>query len=346
MIITQHYSVFCISCNNKTIRWGKDAAGHIRYRCLHCNKTCTSRQRTTGKSRPFLWYFEQYVLYGVSYVVLSKWSGYSIQHLHTQFERILSTLPPDLPIPQEKTTETYLIIDGRWFGKCVCLMIYRQSKSKLILYASFMKREYGSLILKNLKVLHEKGYRFTGIVSDGGTGIRNAVVRMFGHIPHQICMAHIHRQATNGLGQYPKDVRVRELQQIANHMWLVESKEAREWWKKQITTWIRAHGIFAGETRHDVDGRWWYIHGGVRKCIRCLQTAYEDCFTFLDHPLMPKTSNEIEATIGNLSMKHVIHRGLKRENLQPFIRWFIYFYNKNLLSQRKSERDKTTNTFV
>ena len=217
-------------------------------------------------------------------------------------------------------------------------MLYRQSKSKLILHASFMKREYGSLIGKNLKELHEKGYRFTCIVSDGSTGIRNAVIRVYGHIPHQICMAHIHRQATNGLGKYPKEEKVRKLKKLADHLWRIESKEAREWWKNQVNQWIREHGLFVGETRWDTTGHWWYIHGGVRKCVRALKTAYEDCFVFLDHPLMPKTTNEMEATIGNLSMKHLVHRGMKRENLEPFIRWFIYFYNRNILSQRKTTK--------
>lgn len=284
-----------------------------------------------------LWCFEQYILYGVTCGVLSTWSGYSTRQLHRRFSSFLATDPPLLILPLEKNTETYLILDGRWFGKKICLMLYRQSKSKLILYASFMKREFGSLIFKNLKIIHEKGYRFTGIVSDGGTGIRNAVIRMYGHIPHQICMAHIHRQATNGLGKYPKEERVQQLKKLADHMWRVESKEAREWWKNQVNAWIQTHGMFIGQTRWDTTGRWWYIHGGVRKCIRALKTAYEDCFAFLNHPLMPKTTNEIEATIGNLSMKHLIHRGMKREKLEPFIHWFIYFYNRNILSCRKTK---------
>jgi len=337
MITNTKKSVFCPACSNSVIRWGKDQALHSRYYCRTCHKTFTSAQRRHGKRRPFLWYFEQYILYGVSYTVLSRWSGYSIQHLHSQFKHILATDLPPLILPLEKDTETYLILDGRWFGKTICLMLYRQSKSKLILYASFMKREFGSLIFKNLKIIHEKGYRFTGIVSDGGTGIRNAVIRMYGHIPHQICMAHIHRQATSGLGKYPKEERVRQLKKLADHMWLVESKEARAWWKDQVNAWIQTHGMFIGQTRWDTTGHWWYIHGGVRKCVRALKTAYEDCFAFLNHPLMPRTTNEIEATIGNLSMKHLIHRGMKRENLEPFIRWFIYFYNRNILSCRKTK---------
>jgi len=332
-------SVFCLACSNPVIRWGTNHASHVRYYCRICKKTFVSAQRRHGKRRPFQWYFKQYVLYGVSYAILSRWSGYSIQHLHGHFTRILMQHPPQVILSQEKDTETYLILDGMWFGKRMCLMLYRQSKSKLILCASFMKREFGSLIFKNLKEIHKKGYRFTGVVSDGGTGIRNAVIRMYGQIPHQICMAHIHRQATNSLGKYPKEERVRKLRTLADHMWHVESEEARVWWRDQVNAWIRTNGMYLGETRWDTTGHWWYIHAGVRKSVRAIKTAYEECFTFLDHPLMPKTTNEIEATIGNLSMKHLIHRGMKREKLQSFIGWFIYFYNRNILSCRKTRED-------
>jgi hypothetical protein len=198
-----------------------------------------------------------------------------------------------------------------------------------------MPKEYGSLILKNLKTLETQGYHFTAVVSDGGTGIRKAIVKMYGHIPHQICMAHIHRQATNAIGKHPKEEHIKKLRTLADHMWLVESKEARGWWRDQVNEWIKTHGMYLGETKWDTTGHWWYIHFGARKSVRAIKTAYEECFTFLDHPLMPKTTNEMEATIGNLSMKHLIHRGMKREKLKQFIAWYIYFYNRKLLTQRK-----------
>lgn len=333
-------SVFCLSCSSRCIRWGTDHAGTARYRCVSCQTSFVATQKRHAKDYAFQWYFEQYILYGTTYATLVRIGPYSLSTLKRKVDHLLETTPPVLVLPKvDQEGETYLILDGRWFGKRICLMLYRQSKSKLILYASFMSKEYGSLILKNLKELDTQGYRFTAIVSDGGTGIKKAVIKMYGQIPHQICMAHIHRQATNAIGKHPKEERMRELKKLADHMWLVESEEARGWWKDQVNAWIKTNGMYLGETRWDTTGHWWYIHSGARKSVRSIKTAYEECFTFLDHPLMPKTTNEIEATIGNLSMKHLIHRGMKREKLQPFIAWFIYFYNRKILSQRKTTKD-------
>ncbi len=128
-------------------------------------------------------------------------------------------------IPELTAEVSYLLIDGLWFGKRYCLMLYRHHRRKLLIHASFISRERGSLIAKDLKILKKK-YRFSGAVSDGGTGIGNAVLVELGRIPHQICLAHLHRDIISAIGRYPKDQRVKELKKIADHIWLIESKEA------------------------------------------------------------------------------------------------------------------------
>lgn len=214
-------------------------------------------------------------------------------------------------------------------------MLYRHSKRKIILHASFVSKEYGSLIAKDLNILKLK-YRFTGIVSDGGTGIRNAVFKVFGSIPHQICMAHFHRDIVNAIGRYPKDYRVKKLKKIADHIFLIESKEALRWWIDKLQSWITKNRDFLREYRTDTNNHWWYIHKGVRKAVRILTSLPDTSFKFLDHPLMPKTTNELEGSISVLSRKHNFHKGLKRERVKSFISWFIYFYNRKILSQRKN----------
>lgn len=235
-------------------------------------------------------------------------------------------------MPKIDEEETYLLIDALWFGKKFCLMLYRQAKSKLLLYASFLSREYGSLIVKDLSFLKENGYRFTGVISDGGTGIRKAVFRVLGHIPHQICLAHLHRDVINAIGRYPKDGRVKELKKLADHLWLIESKEALKWWEERLKEWTTKNRDFLREYRREENGHWWFIHKGVRKAVRVLVSIPDTSFKFLDRPLMPKTTNKLEGSISVLSRKHLIHRGLKEENLKSFLKWFIYFYNRKLLS--------------
>lgn len=65
-------------------------------------------------------------------------------------------------------------------------MAYRQSKNLTILHISVIGREVATKIAKDLRHIISLGYRFTGVVSDGGTGIVKAVNDVFPHKPHQI----------------------------------------------------------------------------------------------------------------------------------------------------------------
>lgn len=316
----------CISCNKSLSPWGTTSSGKKRYGCNTCRKT-RKYQQNTEKIDIFP-LFQQYVLWGLTYEMLSSLSGYSKRYLEEKFHAYLSEDPPPLPaIDQSDMKKAFLLMDGLWFTKRFVLMAYRQSRTLVILHISVMGNERGSKIAKDLRLLR-KQYRFTGIVSDGGTGIRNAVVTVFGHIPHQICLAHMHRDIVSALGRYPRDTRVKELKRLADHVWLIESKEALKWWGNEVSAWYKENRDFVHEKRWDDQGTCWYIHKGVRRAIRILASLPYTSFKFLDHPLMPKTTNELEAQFGHLGKRFLSHRGLKQERWEHFMKWFVYFYNQ------------------
>lgn len=277
--------------------------------------------------------------------MLSSISGYSVPHLVEKFHEFLLENPPELPkLDQSNQEVAFLLIDGLWFGRWFVLMVYRQSGNLVILHIAVAGREVTTKISRDLKLIREMGYKFTGIVSDGGTGIVGAVDRVFPHIPHQICLAHLHRGIIAAIGRYPREEKIRELKRLADHIWLIESKEALRWWQEELNTWIKSHNAYLKERRYDIDYNWWYVHKGVRKAISTLQELPFTSFKFLDQPLMPKTSNEIEAQFGHLGKRWLAHRGMKRERWKDFLKWFVYFYNQEKLSQRKSKEAENVNT--
>lgn len=334
----------CKSCSNYLSPWGKTALGKKRYRCKLCGVSRIYHSNKTPTD--FFKLFRQYVLWGLTYEVLSALSGYSIPHLAEKFHQYLDTTPPESNSPlidQSSLDQTYLLIDGLWFGRWFVLMVYRQSKNLTILHISQMGREVSSKISKDLKTVQNQ-YIFSGVVSDGGTGIVSAIDEVYPHLPHQRCLAHLHREATNALGRYPKDDRVKLLKQLADHLWLIESRSALSWWRKQLKDWIKQNWDYLQEYRRDETGKWWYIHKGVRKSVRILLTAPDYSFTFLTHHLMPKTTNEIEAQFGHLGKRWLAHRGLKRHRWTSFLNWFVYLYNQDKLSQSNSKKAVKNNT--
>jgi len=229
----------CKPCSTRLVLWGTTSSGKKRYRCKNCGGSRIYRY--ANKEGKLFTLFRQYVLWGSTYEQLASLSGYTVAHLIDIFHRHLGTSPPELPLlKQEHTDETFLLIDGLWFGRWFVLMVYRQHKDLTILRISSMGKEVASKIEKDLKWI-KKHYVFTGIVSDGGKGIVSAVNEVFPYSPHQHCLVHLHREATNGLGKRPRDVRVQHLKQLADHLFLIESKEALVWWSKHVHVWTTAH---------------------------------------------------------------------------------------------------------
>jgi len=248
--------------------------------------------------------------------------------------------PPVLPpLNQSSFTETYLILDGLWLKRGFILMAYRQSRNLTLLHISVVGREAAAKIARDLRYILSLGYRFTGIVSDGGTGIVKAVGDVFSHAPHQICLAHMHRDVTSAIGRYPKSERVKDLKLLADHIWLIESKEALVWWERKLAVWIKQHIDFLKEKKYDLDYNWWFIHKGIRRAVHILQDLPSTSFKFLDYPLMPKTTNELEAQFGHLGKRWLAHRGLKTEKWEHFMKWFVYFYNTDKMADRKTKED-------
>lgn len=328
----------CLSCSKSLSSWGRTNSGKKRYGCTQCKKTRVYQKNI--QKTDFFQLFRQYILWGHTYEQISDLSDYSIQHLSNKFHVFLLQEPPELPLlDQSKTEEAFLVLDGLWLKRGFVLMAYRQSRNLTILHISVVGKEASTKIAKDLKYLLTLGYRFTGVVSDGGTGIVKAVGDVFLHAPHQICLAHMHRDAINAIGKYPKSDRVRELKRLADHVWLIESKEALRWWTKQVNEWVKSHNTYLKEKKYDLDYNWWFIHKGVRRAVSILQSLPETSFKFLDYPLMPKTTNEIEAQFGHLGKRWLSHRGLKTEKWEFFMRWFVYFYNQDKLSQKKKKED-------
>lgn len=266
--------------------------------------------------------------------MLTGQSPYSIRQLIRIVHHNLSYEPPVCILPRLPLSETFLLVDGFWFKKWCVMMAYRRSKDLSILHISLAGRESGVQITHDLIRIKAMKLGIAGVVSDGGRGIVSAVNAVFPHTPHQICMAHMHREAVNALGHYPRDYRIRQLKRIADHVWLIESREALVWWQIQRDQWIDKNRLYLLEIRRDETGRWWYIHKGARKTVRILRKLPQTSFAFLTQPLMPKTTNEIEATFGHLGKRWLAHRGLKTERWENFMKWFVYFYNIHQLEKR------------
>ena len=136
-----------------------------------------------------------------------------------------------------------------------------------------MKREYGSYIAEDLLEIKYMGYRFYGIVSDGGKGVRTGVNEVYKFKPHQICLAHVTRNAAKSIGKRSKEERIQELRRLIYDMWKIENEEALYYWYSKVLTWEKRNIQYLRERRYDNTGRKWFVHRGARKAIRLIKKS-------------------------------------------------------------------------
>jgi len=127
--------LFCKTCSGLLICWGKIKTGEQRYRCANCSTTRKHHLNKTSNKEIIFSLFRQYILWGVTYQMLSSLSGYSIRFLEGKFHAYLEQNPPELPpIVQPPYKEAYLLIDCLWFGRWFVLVVYRQSGNLTIIH--------------------------------------------------------------------------------------------------------------------------------------------------------------------------------------------------------------------
>jgi hypothetical protein len=276
------------------------------------------------------------VLHGETTKSLSRHSSYSGGYLDAWFQDRLQEEPPHFSLPTPHREEQYVLLDGLWFGKSLNLMAYRLHHWPFIIHHSFGKRETAARVSRDLTWIKQGIYLPSGVVSDGGKGIVSGIQKACGPLLHQICLLHMARQARSSIGKHPTDERVRELKSLIDHLFLIESKEALKWYLGELKSWNDRNKNYLAEYGHDDQThRWWYLHKGVRHTLNVLLTTTKTSFAFLEDPLIPKTTNGIEGVFSVVSSKWLVHRGLKQERWQPFLEWFIYFYNYNKLADSK-----------
>lgn len=319
----------CKACNNYLVRNGRDQCGKQRYLCRVCGTSTHHFQEDT--SALLFELFRQYVLFGLTYEVLAYQSGISVKTLQSTFVMYLEQPPPHPhPSPRSPAHPHVLLIDGLWFNRWFVLMLYRESGNLRILRISTGKRELKRNIVRDLQLLNAVGYTFNGVTTDGGKQILGAIQKVYPSLPHQICLAHMHRAVISCLGRHPKEVSVLFLKELADLVWHVRTKDEKQAWSDLVEWWIGAHTDYLNEKRTDDTGRSWYIHKNVRKACRLLDSIYAHSFIFLDYPHLPKTTNEIEAQFGHLGKRWLAHRGMKHTRWEHFMDWFVFFYNEQL----------------
>lgn len=236
-----------------------------------------------------------------------------------------------MPEKQKGQREVYLKIDGSYFQRWGCILVYKADKR--IIYWSFVVRENYLSFCIDLAKITNLGYQVKGITSDKNTSLVSAVKNFFPGIPHQFCLVHLQRKCQSLLTQNPQTKAGRELLELVLFLNKITNRYQKDIWLKWLDRLTRRHESLIRERTYGLDEKtkkrtWWYTHKNLRRTFRALQASRDNLFLYLGHSGLPKDNNGLEAEFSHLKGKLNIHRGLTRERRANFVKW--YFYLKSI----------------
>lgn len=307
------------------IKWGKQS-GHQRYKCKNCESIFTHRRKDVSKVNRFVW-FEWWILRKQTLEEISQLSGYSVRQLKRWFDDYLKDYPEWVIQRREKVN---LLIDGTWFPNKVCLVLYRDENIKTTLFYRVTDDEWEDEIVEDLLNLQSAGIEIESVTSDGGRNIIKAVKKACPQAVRQRCLAHIQRECLVWVTKHPKSDAGKQLRQIVNSISAIQTNNDRLSWISEFEQWVTQYAEYlnAKSVKEDTS-REWYTHKMVRKAYIHIKKAIPDMFHYIDNPRIPKTTNALESFFGHLKENISLHRGLSKIHYQNYVKWYLYFRDKN-----------------
>lgn len=317
--------VICPGCGDVCIKYGYNKSGSQRWYCRQCRSIITPKIDNSSKQlKIFLdWLF-------------SKDSQKDMPGEGRTFRRNTSRFWDIWPLPPRVEFHSDVVfVDGIYLGRKACVLICCDEEHVLGWY--LCRYEHAGAYKSLLSRIAEP----VVVVSDGGTGFRKAVKKVWPNAEIQRCVFHAFCQVKRYTTSKPNTAAGIELYGLAKDLLHVEdSKDANEWIDRFVG-WMTRYNRFLSQMTYDENGNSRPTHERLIKAQRSILRLIEEgtLFTYLDEHLqgeigrMPSTNNQIEGGI-NSRLRAMLrdHRGMSVERRIKAVFWWCYMHSPKPLS--------------
>lgn len=312
------------------IKWGI-RSGHQRFKCKDCQCCFTPTRPDVSSSNRFVW-FRKWISGKQRIEDISEESGYSTRQLRRWFDEYLASAP-EWRIRHRQIY--HLLVDGTWFTKDHCLIVYRDADSKSTVYYRFAEDENEYEIIKDLQVFKALKLKIASFTTDGSEDIVRAIKYAYPHVTRQRCVVHIERECLIWLTQHPRSSAGLLLRRLVCQISYIKTNNDKLYWIKELHKWYEEYEEFIKQkTVNKETGELTYTHDSVRRAYVHLHRALPYMFKYIDDPDVPHNTNGLESFFGHLKDNLRIHRGLSQEHLDNFIKWYLFFADEKKRKDR------------
>lgn len=302
------------------ILWGKTKDGKRRWRCKNCQRSFVWEKKKSGHK---VW-LQDWVA-GINSELIANKENLCSKTIQREINQFLAN-PPEIKIKPNQNA--HLLIDGTYFKRTNCLILYFDNDLKHFQLMHYTTRETKDELIKDLRVLKRSGVNVISATADGQNAVKSALKRVFPRARFQRCLVHIQRYAETYITQKPKTLAGQELKEIVSVLNCIDNYISKMTFIARLNDWKRRHNDFLKEKTTKEDGSgWWYTHRNLRRVIYHIEHAMPDMFHYLDNPNIPKDTNTLEGRFTDLKQKLRAHKGLRKTKRENYFKWYIYYKN-------------------
>lgn len=227
--------------------------------------------------------------------------------------------------------QVHLRVDATYF-KRFCVVCYQDDLLSYTQLFRFSDAERYEEVVEDLTNLLRLGLQIESITVDGHKATLKAIKKVMPNVIVQRCLVHIQRMSLLWLTANPTYEAGKELRALVGYIHLIKNQNDKLYFINELKSWEQKHKLFLNEKSYKVEtGRYWYKHKFIRRTYQVIKRALPNMFWYLENEYIPKTTNGIESYFGHLKNHLDLHRGLTKQHRINFIKWYIYFRNKNNL---------------
>ena len=283
--------------------------GLQRYLCNDCGHLFRSERRERNEGKTHLW---------LEYV-FNKQSIRELSETHTKDRRTIKkelesyTLPLKIHTPRP----VHLIVDATYFGDRLedtswCVVVFRDYYAKEDLWWTYAHTETTSLYYEGRQYLERLGYTIESVTADGFGGIKQA----FSGIPYQMCHVHMERLLRKGTTRNP----LTEAGKVLRALTLSLFDTTSILFKQRYQHYLDKYRSFLNEKSLNTEtGRLDWTHERLHTASLSIYTHLPYLFTYESNPMIPTTSNALEAHFRHINEVTAVHCGLSRPQKQKLI---------------------------
>ena len=259
------------------------------------------------------------------YKNLVRDSGMSQSSLQRLFKRFLKDAPT---VPIRSKGKVHLLIDGSYFPKDLCLILYYDHDLRYVQLYRQTDQESYKQIREDLDNLRRLGVDVYSVTCDGHKAILKAITKAYPNAIIQRCLVHVKRQVKNYLSQAPLLVAGQQLLDISKKITAIKTQEQCGLWLLSMKQWEHQYLAFVKEKSFNPDtGRYWYRHKNLHAAYALIVKAIPNMFHYLDDSEIPNTTNRLENYFKHLKEKLTLHSGLRIDSKRNFIKWYLHLKN-------------------